>query len=73
MTTTRRPRGEGSIYPDKDRGGYIGAVRIDGRLRKVRGKTKTEVARKMGRTLDSVKNLWARGLVRLRRVLIVEQ
>ena len=48
MTTTRRPRGEGSIYPDKDRGGYIGAVRIDGRLRKVRGKTKTEVARKMG-------------------------
>jgi RNA polymerase sigma-70 factor, ECF subfamily len=32
-----------------------------------------EAARKMGRTLDSVKNLYARGLVKLRRVLNVEQ
>jgi RNA polymerase sigma-70 factor (ECF subfamily) len=28
-----------------------------------------EVARQMGRTLDSVKNLWARGLARLRRLM----
>jgi RNA polymerase sigma-70 factor (ECF subfamily) len=28
-----------------------------------------EVARRLGRTLDSVKNLWARALARLRRSL----
>src|SRR5205823_14609068 len=28
-----------------------------------------EVARRMGRTVNSVKNLWARGLARLRRSL----
>lgn len=31
-----------------------------------------EVARKMGRTLDSVKNLWARALAKLRRMLNAE-
>jgi RNA polymerase sigma-70 factor (ECF subfamily) len=28
-----------------------------------------EVARQMGRSLDSIKKLWLRGLARLRRVL----
>jgi RNA polymerase sigma-70 factor (ECF subfamily) len=31
-----------------------------------------EVARRMGRTVDSVKNLWVRGLARLRRELDIE-
>jgi RNA polymerase sigma-70 factor (ECF subfamily) len=31
-----------------------------------------EVAQKMGRSLDSVKNLWARALAKLRRILKVE-
>ena len=38
-------------------------------LRHLEELTFAEVARRMGRTLDSVKNLWARALGRLRRVL----
>ncbi len=38
-------------------------------LRHMEGLTFPEVARQMGRTLDSVKKLWARGLAQLRRCL----
>jgi RNA polymerase sigma-70 factor (ECF subfamily) len=40
-------------------------------LRQLEGLTFPQVARRMGRTEDSVKNLWARGLARLRRSLEV--
>ena len=38
-------------------------------LHHLEGLTFPEVARRLGRTLDSVKNLWLRGLARLRRSL----
>jgi len=38
-------------------------------LRHMEGLTFPEVATRMGRTLDSVKKLWTRGLVQLRRTL----
>jgi RNA polymerase sigma-70 factor (ECF subfamily) len=38
-------------------------------LRHLEGMTFPEVAERMGRSLDSVKNLWARGLAQLRRSL----
>jgi RNA polymerase sigma-70 factor (ECF subfamily) len=38
-------------------------------LRHLEGLTFPEVARRLGRTLDSVEKLWARGLARLRRSL----
>lgn len=40
-------------------------------LRQLEGLTFPQVALRMGRTEDSVKNLWARALVRLRRLLEV--
>jgi integrase len=42
----RRANGDGSIYPDPVRGGYTGLVYIDGRRRRVRGRTKTDVQAK---------------------------
>jgi RNA polymerase sigma-70 factor (ECF subfamily) len=38
-------------------------------LHPLQGLTLAEVARQMGRSLDSIKKLWLRGLGRLRRVL----
>jgi RNA polymerase sigma-70 factor (ECF subfamily) len=38
-------------------------------LRHFQGLTFPEIARRQGRTLDGVKNLWLRGLARLRRLL----
>ncbi len=38
-------------------------------LRQLEGHSFPEVARRMGRTVDSVKKLWVRGLTRLREVL----
>jgi RNA polymerase sigma-70 factor (ECF subfamily) len=38
-------------------------------LRHLEGLTFPEVARRLGRTVDSVEKLWARGLARLRRSL----
>jgi RNA polymerase sigma-70 factor (ECF subfamily) len=40
-------------------------------LRQLQGLSFPQVAQRMGRTEDSVKNLWARALVRLRRLLEV--
>jgi RNA polymerase sigma-70 factor (ECF subfamily) len=42
-------------------------------LRQIEGRTFPEVAREMNRSLDSVKKLWVRGLVRLRSELGGEQ
>jgi RNA polymerase sigma-70 factor, ECF subfamily len=41
-------------------------------LSHLEGMTFPEVAKRMNRTLDSVKNLWARALARLRRALIIK-
>ena len=38
-------------------------------LRHLEGLSFPEVARRMGRTVDSVKKLWARALARLRQLL----
>ena len=38
-------------------------------LRHLEGLTFPEVARRMGRSLDSVEKLWMRGLVRLRQIM----
>lgn len=43
----RRTNGEGSIYRDPSRGGWIGLAYVDGRRRKVRAKTKVEVSTKL--------------------------
>jgi RNA polymerase sigma-70 factor, ECF subfamily len=37
-------------------------------LHHLQGLSMPEVARRLGRTLDSVKNLWLRGLARLRHL-----
>lgn len=42
-----RAHGEGTIYRDTNRGGWIGLAYIDGRRRKVRAKTKTDAAAKL--------------------------
>jgi integrase len=49
MTSSRarRANGDGSIYPDVNRpGAYIGLIYVDGRRRKVRGRTKTDIRAK---------------------------
>jgi integrase len=43
----RRGNGEGAVYRDSERGGWVGQLYIDGRRRKVRAKTKTEVLAKL--------------------------
>ncbi len=40
---TKRSNGEGSVYRDSERGGWVGQLYIDGRRRKVRAKTKSDV------------------------------
>ena len=43
----RRVNGEGSLFEDKSRGGWVGMVYIDGRRRKVRAKTAFDAAAKL--------------------------
>jgi integrase len=40
---TRRTNGEGSVFRDTERGGWVGLLMVDGRRRKVRARTKTDV------------------------------
>lgn len=42
-TGRRRINGEGTIYEDRDRGGYIGLLFVDGKRRKVRARTRVDV------------------------------
>lgn len=58
MATRRRANGEGSVYADKERGGYLGLIYIDGRRRKVRGRSKTDVLAKF----DTLKREAAGGI-----------
>jgi integrase len=48
-TSRKRPNGDGSIYRDQTRGGWVGEVLVDGRRRRVRGRDKTEVSAKLRR------------------------
>ena len=57
--TTRLSNGEGSVYRDGERGGWVGQVFIDGRRRKVRAKTKTDVLAR----LASLRRAEADGIV----------
>ncbi len=45
--TARRSNGAGTIHRDTERDGWVGQVYIDGRRRKVRAKTKIDVATKI--------------------------
>jgi len=47
----RRAKGEGSVYEDKKRGRFIGAVHIDGRRRKVTAKTRSEARTRLNEML----------------------
>ena len=47
-TAKRRVNGEGTLFEDKARGGWVGMVFIDGRRRKVRAKTRFDAAAKLG-------------------------
>jgi integrase len=50
MSTTRRAKrdnGEGTVFEDKERGGYIGQLWVDGKRRKVRGRTRVDVLAKL--------------------------
>ncbi len=47
----RRPAGEGTIYLDKSRGRYVGAITIDGKRRKVVGKTQTETRTRLNKLI----------------------
>src|SRR5947209_5661081 len=40
---TKRTNGEGSVYRDKVRGGWMGAAIVDGHRRRVRARTMTDV------------------------------
>lgn len=51
MGQPRRPRGEGTIYYDKARSRWVGAVTIAGRRRKVSGRDKTEARAKLAELL----------------------
>lgn len=44
---TKRDNGEGTVFEDKERGGYIGQAWVDGRRRKVRGRTRVDVLAKL--------------------------
>ncbi|CAB4580503.1 unannotated protein [freshwater metagenome] len=44
----RRAKGEGTVYKDEARGDFTGLITIDGKRRRVRGKTKKEVTEKLG-------------------------
>ena len=46
-STPRRINGEGSVFRDADRGGWVGLLYVDGKRRKVRGKTKTDVSARL--------------------------
>ena len=43
----KRSNGEGSVFPDPERGGYIGLIYLDGKRRKVRAKTRTDALAKL--------------------------
>lgn len=47
----RRTYGEGTIYRDAARGGWVGQAWIDGRRRKVRAATKKDAAAKLGKLM----------------------
>lgn len=49
--STRRPRGEGTVYYDDKRRRWIGAVTVAGRRRKVVGKDKTEARARLAQLL----------------------
>jgi integrase len=66
--TPRRPRGDGTVYEDKARGRWIGAITIDGRRRKVTGKDKTEAR---ARLRDLVKQASA-GVVDNRTITVAD-
>ena len=55
MARTRKlGYGEGSVYFDKSKGVWRGAITIDGRRRKVSGLTKTEAQEALGDLRDTV-------------------
>jgi integrase len=43
----RRINGEGSVFRDMDRGGWVGLLYVDGKRRKVRAKTKTDASARL--------------------------
>lgn len=47
MTTRRRAIGEGSIYFDESKNRWVGALMVDGKRRKVLGRTKTEARQRL--------------------------
>ena len=46
---TKRSNGEGSVFQDRPRGGWVGLLTVDGRRRKVRAATKVDVLAKLNR------------------------
>jgi integrase len=46
-TPPSRARGDGTVYFDKDRGRWVGAITVAGRRRKVTAKTKTEATARL--------------------------
>ena len=46
---TKRSNGEGSVFEDGERGGWVGLLTVDGRRRKVRAATKAGVLAKLNR------------------------
>ena len=45
----KRSNGEGSVFQDRERGGWVGLLTVDGRRRKVRAATKVDVLAKLNR------------------------
>jgi integrase len=52
--TAKLPYGAGSVYPDKSKGVWRGAITIDGRRHRVSGFTKTEAQNALGALRDRV-------------------
>lgn len=44
---TKRSNGEGTVFREAGRGGWVGQITLDGKRRKVRAKTKTDVLAKL--------------------------
>lgn len=66
----RRSNGEGSLYQDHDRGGWVGLAYIAGTRRKVRARTKTDVLAKLNRLrADAASGITVDGNTTVRDVL----
>jgi len=60
---TKRTNGEGSVFEDRERGGWVGMLTVGGRRRKVRARTKAEVLAKFDALKSAAAEAASEGVV----------